>query len=90
MTLTTKEKQELKAKAHKLKPVILIGGKGVTPAVLKEIEGAISHHELIKVRVASNDRDARRAMLAEICEATQAELVQTIGNIGVFYRKTPQ
>lgn len=86
MTFTTKQKQDLKAKAHKLKPVILIGGKGVTPAVLKEIDGALSHHELIKIRIASNDRDARRTMLTEIADATKAELVQTIGNIGVFYR----
>ncbi len=86
MTLNTKQKQALKAQAHKLKPVILIGGKGLTPSVLKEIDGALNHHELIKIRIASNDRDARRAMLAEITEATQSQLIQTIGNIGVFYR----
>lgn len=86
MTLSTKQKQELKAKAHSLKPVVLIGNKGISPAVLKEIDGALAHHELIKVRIASNDRDERRAMMAEICESTKAELVQTIGNIGVFYR----
>jgi RNA-binding protein len=86
MTLTTRQKQDLKAKAHSLKPVVLIGGNGATPAVLKEIDGALAHHELIKVRIASNDRDARRAMLAEISASTKAELVQTIGNIGVFYR----
>lgn len=90
MTLNTKQKQDLKGKAHKLKPVILIGGKGLTPAVLKEVDGALNHHELIKIRVASSDRDERRAILIEIAASTQSELIQTIGNIGVFYRKTAE
>jgi len=88
MTLNTKQKQDLKAKAHALKPVVLIGEKGVTPAVMKEIEGAIAHHELIKIRIASNDRDERREMIQAICEAASAELVQIIGSIGVLYRKS--
>lgn len=88
MALTTKQKQDLKGKAHKLKPVVLIGEKGVTPAVLKEIDAALAHHELIKIRIASNDRDARRKMINEICTTSSAELVQIIGNIGVLYRKS--
>ena len=87
MTLDTKQKQELKAKAHSLKPVVLIGNKGMSPAVLKEIDGALAHHQLIKVRIASNDREARKVMTAEICESLSAQLVQSIGNIAVIYRK---
>ena len=90
MTLNSKQRQALKAKAHQLNPVILIGNKGLTPAVLKEMDGALNAHELIKVRIASNDREARQAMLAEMGESLSADLVQAIGNIGVFYRKSAE
>ena len=87
MSLTPKTKQALKARAHALKPVVLIGNQGLTPAVSKEIDRALHDHELIKIRVASNDRELRRALISEICAAQQAELVQLIGNIGVLFRK---
>lgn len=90
MSLTPKERQQLKGKAHKLKPVVLIGNNGLTAAVNKEIDRALTDHELIKVRIAANDRDLRRALFAEICATNQAELVQTIGAIGVIYRKNPE
>lgn len=86
MALTPKGRQILKARAHALKPVVLIGNHGLTEAVLKEIDRALFDHELIKVRIASNDRDERKAAFAEICEQTKAEIVQNIGNIGVLYR----
>jgi len=88
MTLTTKTKQALKAKAHKLKPIILIGNKGLSDAVNKEIDRALYDHELIKIKVAGEDRDARRATMAAICDAQKAELVQQVGNIVVVYRKS--
>jgi RNA-binding protein len=87
MPLNSKSRQALKAKAHLLKPVILIGSNGLTDAVQKEIDIALNHHELIKVRISTNDRDAKRAIYAEICAVQQAEAVQLIGNIGVVYRK---
>jgi len=87
MTLTPKSRQALKAKAHKLKPVILIGNNGLTDAVNKEIDRALNDHELIKIRVAGEDRDARRAIMQAICDAQLAERVQQIGNIVVIYRK---
>lgn len=87
MALTPKARQALKAKAHKLKPVVLIGNNGLTAAVNKEIDRALTDHELIKVKIATNDRELRRALFAEICTANQAELVQMIGTIGVIYRK---
>lgn len=86
MPLTTKERQHLKARAHKLKPVVMIGGNGVTAAVNKEIERALNDHELIKIRVQAEDRELRQELLQAICDATEAELVQKIGNIGIFYR----
>lgn len=87
MTLTPKARQQLKAKAHKLKPVVLIGNKGLTAAVKNEIDIALDDHELIKVRLSTNDREEKIAMAEEICESAKAELVQLIGKIGVIYRK---
>ena len=87
MPLTTKERQHLKAKAHKLKPVIMVGNNGVTAAVIKEIDRALNDHELIKIRVQTQDREVRQQLLADISEAAKAELVQKIGAIGVFYRR---
>lgn len=86
-TLSTKHKQLLKAKAHSLKPVVMLGDKGLTEAVLKETDGALDVHELIKIRIAGQDRDARRAVFTEICEQLKAELIQVVGNIGIIYRK---
>ena len=85
--LTTKYKQQLKGRAHKLKPIILIGNKGFSVAVKNEIDRALHDHELIKIRIASEDRDERRELAAQICEALNATLIQTIGAIAVVYRK---
>ncbi len=87
MSLTTKEKQHLKGRAHSLKPVIMIGSNGVTPAVIKEVDRALDDHELIKIRIQGSDRDARQAMVEDIAAQSGAEMVQLIGAIGVFYRK---
>ena len=87
MSLTTKEKQALKGRAHKLKPVIMIGSNGVTESVIKEVDRALNDHELIKIRIQGADRDARLAMVEDIAGQSDAELVQLIGAIGVFYRK---
>jgi RNA-binding protein len=67
----------------------LIGDKGLTDAVLKEIDVNLKSHELIKVRVASDDRDQRESVLASICESLDAAAVQHIGKILVVYRENP-
>lgn len=86
MTMTPKERQHLKALAHKLKPVVMVGNNGMTDAVNKEIDRALNDHELIKIRVQTEDRDVRKQLFAAIAEAASAELVQTIGGIGILYR----
>lgn len=86
MTLNAKQRQALKAKAHKLKPVVMIGNQGLTAAVNKEIDRALNDHELIKVRIGGEDRDERRACYEEICTTHSAEPVQLIGSIAVIYR----
>lgn len=90
MPLSPTEKRALKARAHALDPVVIIGGSGLTPAVLKEIDASLKGHELIKVKVAGEDREARVLMMSEICGATGAEPVQTIGRMLVIYRKNPE
>lgn len=87
MPLNPKSRQALKAKAHSLKPIILIGNNGLTPAVNKEIDRALHDHELIKIKIATEDREERKALFQALCAANEAELVQQIGKIGVVYRK---
>lgn len=89
-TLSPAQRQALKGQAHALDPVVLIGDKGLTEAVMKEIDLALNAHGLIKVRVAGDDRDARSAYAQEICDATEAQLVQQIGKLLVLYRPKPE
>jgi RNA-binding protein len=85
--LTSAERKALKAKAHKLDPVVHIGAKGVTNEVIAEIDRALRSHELIKVRAGSMDRDARDGALYSICARTGAEAVQQVGKVFVLFRK---
>jgi RNA-binding protein len=86
MSLSNKQKQFLKAKAHELKPIILLGGNGLTEGVMAEIDLALEHHELIKVKVPSIDRDEKIAIMDAIVREAKADKVQVIGHILVIYR----
>jgi len=83
------EKKKLKAQAHPLNPVVMIGQAGLTPAVIKEINIALDTHELIKVKIRA-ERDERSVIRDQICEETQSELIQSIGQIAVIFRKNPK
>ena len=87
MTLSNTDKRELKAKAHKLKPVVLIGSNGLTDSVRAEIDSSLLAHELIKIKISTQDREALKEISNEICEKVNAELVQSIGHVIVIYRK---
>lgn len=87
MVLSTKVKQSLKAKAHKLKPVILVGNQGLTKGVHAEIDRALTDHELIKVRFPACEKEVKKALAAEIAETHLANFIQMVGNVCVFYRK---
>lgn len=89
MLYTPKQRQQLKARAHSLNPIVAIGYQGLTTAVNKEIDRALQDHELIKIRVNAEDRTTRKALLNEICQIHSAELIQQVGKIGVVYRKNP-
>jgi RNA-binding protein len=89
MTITEKQKRWLKKRTHHLKPVVTIGQQGITDAVLAELDSALSHHELLKVKVNAGDRDERDAAIALISQRTGAEVVARIGHVASFYRANP-
>jgi RNA-binding protein len=88
--LTAKRRSELRAEAHKLSPVVLIGEKGLTDEVVAEIDRSLKAHELIKIRASAGERDARDAWLESICEKLEAHPVQQIGKVFVLYRENPK
>lgn len=88
--LTPAERRALRAQAHHLQPVIMIGEAGLTQAVLHEIDIALKSHELIKIRVLGDDRERRSRFDGEICAALDASPVQRIGKILVLYRQRPE
>lgn len=88
--LTPRQRRELRARAHALHPVVAIGQQhGLSPAVLAEIDRSLKAHELVKVRVFGAEREARAALLEEICQALDAAPVQHIGNVLVIWREKP-
>ncbi|MDH2916147.1 MAG: YhbY family RNA-binding protein [Gallionella sp.] len=86
LNLSVAQRLELKGRAHALKPVVIIGNAGLTPSVLDEIERSLKSHDLLKIRVMNDDREARDAMMTEICELLKAGAVQHIGKMLVIYR----
>ena len=87
--MTPAERKLLKARAHKLEPVVIIGGRGLTDEVVTEVDRALAAHELIKVRAAALERDAREEARETLCQKTGAEAVQHIGKVLVLYRAKP-
>ncbi|MGZ8156697.1 MAG: YhbY family RNA-binding protein [Burkholderiales bacterium] len=87
--LTPADRKRLKARAHHIQPVVIIGNAGLTAQVLREIDGNLKSHELIKIRVLGDDRSTLDALLADVCEAIGASPVQRIGKILVIYRPRP-
>jgi RNA-binding protein len=90
MPLSSNQKRFLRGIAHSLDPVIMVGQKGVTPSLLKEFDGALAHHELVKVKLSDADREDRAETIEMLREASKSELVQTIGKIACFFRRNPQ
>ena len=87
--LTPAERKGHRSSAHHLDPVVMIGGEGLTPAVSKEIDNALNAHGLIKVRVFSDDRAAREAMLQTLADTLGAAPIQHIGKLLVLWRPIP-
>jgi putative YhbY family RNA-binding protein len=88
-TLAPAERRAFRAKAHALHPVVAIGQHGLTPAVLHEIDVNLLAHELIKIRVFGDDRDAREALFVRICGDLDAAPVQHLGKVFTIWRPAP-
>ncbi|MGC1183024.1 ribosome assembly RNA-binding protein YhbY [Legionella sp.] len=88
--MNTSFRQSLKAQAHHLKPVVLIGAKGLTEALFAETNNALLAHELIKVKINGAEKEERIIMAHELCQQLNAELVQLIGNTAIIYRKNEE
>jgi putative YhbY family RNA-binding protein len=87
--LTPKERRDLRARAHHLQPVVMIGEAGLTEQVIREIEANLRSHELIKIRTLVDGRGARDELVSALCAATAAQPVQQIGKVLVVYRAYP-
>jgi RNA-binding protein len=87
MALSEKQKKHLRRLAHPMSPIVMLGNAGLTEGVVKELERALTDHELVKVAARVGERSQRDAALDDLAQRTQAELVQRIGNVGVFYRR---
>ncbi len=90
LDITAAQRRSLRARAHALKPVVSISQKGLTESVMKEIGVCLDSHELIKIRVYSDEREEREKFLSEICEHQGAAPVQHIGKLLVIWRPSPE
>ena len=84
--LTSAQIRFLRGQAHDLKAMLQVGGKGISDALVAEVDLALEHHELIKVKVGGDDREARDAMIRDLATRVRAALVQRIGHTAVLYR----
>lgn len=87
MSLSPSQRRYLRSLAHDLKPVILLGAKGATEAVVKELDLALTHHELVKVKLSGGDKEERQEQIDFLAGGTGAENVQQIGHIVVLFRR---
>ncbi|WP_130803180.1 ribosome assembly RNA-binding protein YhbY [Acinetobacter ihumii] len=85
--LSIQERKRLRQIGHALNPVVMIGGQGLTENVIEETSRALNDHELIKVKVAGEDREVRAQVIDQLAEATQSQVVQKIGKIVLLYKK---
>ena len=88
--LSGKQRRALRARAHHLNPVVSIGAAGASDAVLAELELALDEHQLVKLRIAADDRQQRRDLIDTLCRRSNAELIQRIGHTAVVYRERPE
>lgn len=90
MPITDKQRRWLRQQVHHLKPVVTLGQAGLSDAVLAEIELALDHHELIKIRIGSAEREERDATVQAIADRTGADLIQRIGHVASYFRPNPR
>jgi RNA-binding protein len=88
--LTDAQKKHLRRLGHECKPIVLAGKGGAGAALIAELDRALTDHELVKIRARVGDRDERDSILANLAQATRAELVHRIGHVALFYRANPE
>lgn len=88
MELSEKQKKHLRRLAHPLRPIVMIGNAGLTDGVVNELDRALTDHELVKVSARVGERDARNTALTSLAHRTSSALVQRVGHVGVFYRRS--
>ena len=90
MTLSAADKKQYRAIAHNLNPIIIVGDKGLSESLIEELNRALHDHELIKVKIAHNDRDERQQLIDKLVEISGAMLVQSIGKVVVLLKRNPK
>lgn len=90
MTINKKQIQYLKGVAHPLKPIVLLGNNGLTEAVVAEIDFALNHHELIKIKIPTDDRENKALIVDAICREANATKIQVIGKTLIIYRESEE
>lgn len=86
MSLTPEQKKHFRTLGHNLNPIVMVAGNGLSENIQLEVDRALEDHELIKVKFSVGDRAVKKQMIRELCEIVEAQLVQEIGNIALFYR----
>jgi RNA-binding protein len=89
-TLSERQRRHLRGLAHELQPVVRLGNAGLTDAVARETDRALTDHELIKIKAPGGDREARDTLFDELARRTGSSLVHRIGNVAVLYRPRPE
>jgi len=91
MEMNSGQIRRLRAEGHRLglKPVVTVGQKGLSEGLHAELDAALDHHELLKLRIPALDRGARREFAESICLRHKAVLVESIGSVIVIYRRNP-
>ncbi|MEJ2575393.1 MAG: ribosome assembly RNA-binding protein YhbY [Gammaproteobacteria bacterium] len=87
MPLTAAQKRHLRTLAQQLRPVVMVGQRGLGDSVVAELDGALDAHELLKVKVAAGDREERAQLVETMADRTGAEVVQRIGHVAVLFRR---
>ncbi|WP_028920695.1 ribosome assembly RNA-binding protein YhbY [Pseudoxanthomonas suwonensis] len=90
VALTSAQNRFLRGQAHGLKALMQVGGKGITPGLVAELDELLERHELVKVKVGAEDREARDAMIADLAARTGSALVQRIGHTATLYRRSKE
>jgi RNA-binding protein len=89
MSLSTRQKKHLRGLTHALQPVVIVAGKGLSENVMAEIESALDHHELVKIKLRC-ERETRQSLIDEIARRCAAEKIHVIGQVACFFRRNPE